>query len=56
LELEQEWPDKPDEVHLLVSSHQLKTVSNYFNKMFKEGLSETIADPTDRKYHICASG
>jgi hypothetical protein len=45
----------PDQVHFLVSSRQLRLVSTYFDAMFKRDYAESIADPTDGKYHIWAT-
>jgi hypothetical protein len=45
----------PDQVHFLVSSRQLRLVSTYFDAMFKRDYAESVADPTDGKYHIWAT-
>ncbi|KAI4950367.1 hypothetical protein J4E91_004248 [Alternaria rosae] len=46
----------PEEVHFLVSSRQLRLVSVYFDTMFKRNFAESVADSTDGKYHIWATG
>jgi hypothetical protein len=47
---------KPDEVHILVSSRQLRIVSAYFDNMFKGSYKETQLSSVDGKYHISADG
>jgi hypothetical protein len=53
--VENDLLSKPDEVHVLVSSRQLRIVSRYFDNMFKGGYIETQLHP-DGKYHISANG
>jgi hypothetical protein len=47
---------RPDEVHILVSSRQLRIVSAYFDNMFKGSYKETQLGSFDGKYHISADG
>jgi hypothetical protein len=47
---------KPNEVHVLVSSRQLRIVSAYFDNMFKGSYKETQLGSFDGKYHISADG
>jgi hypothetical protein len=47
---------KPDEVHILVSSRQLRIVSAYFDNMFKGNYKETQPGSFKGKSYISADG